>query len=95
MNADSAPDRERDRFLYPLLDILCARSTPIIERDMSTVDTVEEIGNAVVMRVDFLPSRAPCRRLTPRSSLMFELRVLDLAPSVIGGDGEEEAKPDA
>ena len=39
-----APDLDRDCLLYPLLDILCARNTPMIVRDMSIVD---DIGNAV------------------------------------------------
>ena len=45
-NAETAPDFDRDCFLYPLLDIFCARNNPIIVRDMSTVDIVDDIGNA-------------------------------------------------
>ncbi len=45
-NAETAPDFDRDCFLYPLLDIFCARNKPTIVRDMSTVDIVDDIGNA-------------------------------------------------
>lgn len=38
MNADSAPDLEREPFFFPLLDILCARYMPMIVRDTSIVD---------------------------------------------------------
>ena len=44
--AEMAPDLDRDCFLYPLLDIFCARNKPTIVRDMSTVDIVDDIGNA-------------------------------------------------
>lgn len=38
MNADSAPDLEREPFLFPLLDILCARYMPMSVLDTSIVD---------------------------------------------------------
>ena len=40
--ADMAPDLDRDCLLYPLLDILCARTIPMIVRDMSIVEIVED-----------------------------------------------------
>ena len=47
--AEMAPDLDRDCLLYPLLDILCARNTPRIVRDMSIVEIVDNediAGNA-------------------------------------------------
>lgn len=44
-----APDLDRDCLLYPLLDILCARNIPMIVRDMSIVEIVDNediAGNA-------------------------------------------------
>jgi hypothetical protein len=38
MNADSAPDLEREPFLNPLFDILWARYMPMSVRDTSIVD---------------------------------------------------------
>ena len=38
MNADSAPDLEREPFFNPLLDILLARYMPMSVRDTSIVD---------------------------------------------------------
>ena len=47
--AEMAPDLDRDCLLYPLLDILCARNIPMIVRDMSIVEIVDNediAGNA-------------------------------------------------
>ena len=51
-----APDLDRDCFLYPLLDIFCARNKPTIVRDMSTVDIVDDIvdsGRTAKFLLDF------------------------------------------
>ena len=42
MNAESAPDLEREPFLNPLLDILLARYMPMSVRDISIVDIEAE-----------------------------------------------------
>lgn len=42
MNAESAPDLEREPFFNPLFDILLARYMPMSVRDISTVDIEAE-----------------------------------------------------
>jgi hypothetical protein len=73
--------------LVTLSSLLSEEWGAIIIKEGRAIIAAAVIGSgAVNASVDFLPFRVTCRRLTPRSSLMFKL---------LGDDREQEAKPDA